>query len=289
MKKRSNNRPRNRLSASPRPPLSGYYQSGARQTSTSSPFVKKRKKTSGFKKMLIKSADVIVIAGLVVILVKSLSLDSQPKIIAGSTFYHSLTNYRDSARNYLGTFRDRSKITFDENSLSADFKRDYPEVNAVSVELPVFSSKPVIRLSIAGPAFFLKSGDKEYVVDSDGRAVGPKSLYQRAKLAEVIDSAGLPVSLGKQVLSTANVLFITDLINQSKKSGVPIKSLVLSDTPQELDLRTTDQPYMVKFYLSGDPKDQIGQFLAARNDFKQKNIRPDQYLDVRVSGRIFYK
>ncbi|HET9850787.1 MAG TPA: hypothetical protein VFP35_04180 [Candidatus Saccharimonadales bacterium] len=239
--------------------------------------------------MLIKSADVIVIAGLVVILVKSLSLDSQPKIIAGSTFYHSLTNYRDSARNYLGTFRDRSKITFDENSLSADFKRDYPEVNAVSVELPVFSSKPVIRLSIAGPAFFLKSGDKEYVVDSDGRAVGPKSLYQRAKLAEVIDSAGLPVSLGKQVLSTANVLFITDLINQSKKSGVPIKSLVLSDTPQELDLRTTDQPYMVKFYLSGDPKDQIGQFLAARNDFKQKNIRPDQYLDVRVSGRIFYK
>jgi hypothetical protein len=58
---------------------------------------------------------------------------------------------------------------------------------------------------------------------------------------------------------------------------------------QELDLRASDQSYYVKFYLGGDAMIQTGQYLAARQKFAQTKQQPGEYLDVRVSGKIFYK
>jgi len=269
--------------------MSNYYRSGAASNSKASPFYAPPK-PGRFGKYLVRSVDVLLLLALVVLMVRSLMVSSKAVVVATSTFYHSQTNYQDSATNYLHGLSDRTKISFNQNAVAADFRRDYPEVNAVSVELPIFSQRPIIRLQIAPPAFFLQSADKSFVIDSDGRAVSPKSHYLKPPdLVTVVDQAGFADTLGKQVLSSDNVLFITDLINQSKKSGVPIKSLVLPQSPSELDLYTTDQPYFVKFNLSGNPTVQIGQFLAARHNFSQKNIQPSQYLDVRVNGRVFYK
>ncbi|MGH7156635.1 MAG: hypothetical protein ACREGG_00760, partial [Candidatus Saccharimonadales bacterium] len=86
-----------------------------------------------------------------------------------------------------------------------------------------------------------------------------------------------------------SVGFINTVIAECKHSKVPISSLVLPTTPQELDLHTADQPYYVKFYLGGDVLNEAGQFLAARNHFAQTKQSPSQYLDVRVQGKIFYK
>jgi hypothetical protein len=70
---------------------------------------------------------------------------------------------------------------------------------------------------------------------------------------------------------------------------VSVSSLTLPKTAQELDLRTKDRPYYVKFYLGGDALLQAGQFLATRRQFDTSNTQPAEYLDVRVEGKIFYK
>jgi hypothetical protein len=70
---------------------------------------------------------------------------------------------------------------------------------------------------------------------------------------------------------------------------VTITSLSLPSKPSELDLRTKDRPYFVKFYMGGDALTQAGQFLAARAQFDRQNHQPADYLDVRVAGKIFYK
>jgi hypothetical protein len=75
---------------------------------------------------------------------------------------------------------------------------------------------------------------------------------------------------------------------QTRRAGVPIKSLTFPPLAQELDLATEDQPYFVKFYLGGDPLVQAGTFLAARHQFSS-GVKPSVYLDVRVPGKIFYK
>jgi len=41
--------------------------------------------------------------------------------------------------------------------------------------------------------------------------------------------------------------------------------------------------------MGGDALVQTGQFLAARKEFDISKKQPPEYLDVRVSGKIFYK
>ena len=273
-----------------RPAISKYYQSGAKEAAGTSPFVSARTpKSRRLSKYLVRFIDILLIVGLLFLLVRSMLVSSTPKVVVNDTYYHSLTNYQDSIKKYMRNINDHTKLTFNQDKLVSQLQGDYPEVRAASVELPIFSQQPIIRLQIAPPAFILKSSDQEFVIDAQGRAAGPKNNSPRIRnLQEIIDQTGFKMTQGKQSLSSDNVLFITDLISQLSKSKVPIKQMVLARSPSELDLYTTDESYYTKFYLAGDPATQIGQFLAARHDFAQKNIQPSQYLDVRVSGRIFY-
>ncbi len=272
-----------------RPPISNYYRSGASTAGKDSPFKPRVVKTSRVKKYLIRTIDALLVIGLVALLIHSLIVNPNPKVIVSDTSVHSHNNYQDSADTYVRPIRFHNKITFDTNAITADFKRDYPEVSAASVELPIFSQRPVIRLQVAPPAFYFKSGDKDYIVDANGYAVGTKQQYISSKLPEVFDQSGFTASLGKHVLSSQSVAFINYLVAQCNISKIKIKSLILPAAPAELDLHTVDQSYFVKFYLGGDAPTQVGQFLAARHDFAQKNTQPSTYLDVRVCGKIFYK
>jgi hypothetical protein len=72
------------------------------------------------------------------------------------------------------------------------------------------------------------------------------------------------------------------------RKQIPIKDMVLSRSPQEVDLYTNDYGYYTKFYMGGDAVIQAGQYLAARNSFNAVTA-PQQYLDVRIAGKVFYK
>jgi cell division septal protein FtsQ len=200
-----------------RPAMSTYYRSGAQANDKPSPFEKRSIRSKRGKKLLIKVADLLAVALLIFLVIHSLIVSNDAKVIASDTSYHTQTNYQDSAKHYIKSLRNRNKVTFDTAAIVRSYQNDYPEVKATSVELPIFSQKPVIRLQISEPSFFLRSGDKEYLIDASGR------------------------------------------------------------------------PYFVKFYLGGDSAVQIGQFLAARHQFDQKNSQPTEYLDVRVGGKVFYK
>ncbi|MDB5160892.1 MAG: hypothetical protein JWO96_272 [Candidatus Saccharibacteria bacterium] len=292
MDKKDTNRARTRTAAAPRkrPPTSNYYRSGAGSVGEGSPFEQKVKTVNKLSKFWVRTLDVLLVLLLLYLLIHSLILKPKARVVVNDTSYHSMVNYQDSINNYLGALRNHNKITFSENGVVNALKRDYPEITAAAVELPVFSQSPVVRLQIAAPSFFLSSADKEYLVDASGRAVAYASQYPLVKnLPQIIDQSGYEVSRGKQVLSSRDVSFIKNLVEHSNSSGIKLQSLILPSSPEELDLRAADKSYFVKFYLGGDSDLQIGQFLASRHEFAQKGTNPEQYLDVRVSGKIFYK
>ena len=58
----------------------------------------------------------------------------------------------------------------------------------------------------------------------------------------------------------------------------------------ELDMYLTGQSYYVKFNLAdSSPLQEVGTFLAVRQNLQQQGITPSQYIDVRVDGRAYYK
>lgn len=284
-----NKQPRNSKTKIGRSPVNTYYRA-ANNDETPSPFTKKTPKKSA-KKFLLGFVDVVLIFILIFILIYSLIVKPNPKVEVNDTSFHTVTAYQTAVQHQLRQLKYRNKISFSENSLASALQKQYPEISAVAVELPLFSQQPKVKLSIAKPSFQINSKGVNYVINSDGVAVAQSSKLPGVKnLITINDQTGFPTNEGTKVLSGDSVSFIETVLSQAKRAKVPISSLEFpSSAPQELNLRTADQPYYVKFYLGGDALTQTGQFLAARQSFNQKHLQPAEYLDVRVGGKIFYK
>lgn len=266
-----------------------YYRGAQPNVRAKSPFQKKTPTTPKSKR-LTKFIDFIVIVALGAILIYSLIIRDQPRILSNSWAYHSSSVYEDFALKQMTAIKDRTKLTFDEQSLVVAIKIQFPEVTSASVELPILGQKATIRLNIAKPAFVYSTNNVGYILNSDGVLTGTQAaLPTITGLPTLIDQSNLPATLGSRVISSDSVEFIEQILAQSKKAKVPVANVVLPAVAQEAQLRTTDKPYFVKFYFGNDVLIQIGQFLAARHQFEQSGSGPTEYLDVRVPGKIFFK
>jgi hypothetical protein len=272
-----------------RAPITTYYRSNE-EPGKVSPF-KKKPPQKNRRKLWLGVADIILIVLLAFGLVYSLVLKPRPKIAASNLSYRSLSAYNSKITPEFQNLNNRNKITFNEAAVVKAIEKQFPEVQSVRVELPFFSQQSTVWLSIAEPAFKLQSGGQSYIVDSQGVvAARAADLPKLNKLVNVSDESGFETGVGKQVLSAAAVSFMETVIKQTQHAGVPISGMSLPPLAQELDLRTADAPYYVKFYLGGDALTQTGQFLASRKNFIHNPAQtPHEYLDVRVSGKIFYK
>jgi cell division septal protein FtsQ len=294
MKNKENERqPRNRSSnqGKAKTPLT-FYRSADPAIDTKSPFRNKKavEQTSKIGRFFAGFLEWIIFIGLIALLAYSLAIKPNSVIEINSQSYQQKITYQKEANKILSGVKYTNKITFDEQGIINKMQKQFPEITSASIELPIFAQSPVIHLQIASPSFILTSSTGSYVVDSQGVAVAKTSEFNGAQnLLVVEDQSGFNAEVGKQVMSADAVNFINTLTRQSEHAKVTISSLTLPKTAQELDLRTKDKPYFVKFYLGGDALLQAGQFLATRHQFDASNNQPVEYLDVRVPGKIFYK
>jgi hypothetical protein len=283
-------RHRNSQGSAKKPPLT-FYRS-ADPAHEGSPFRQKElhpavgKLRSFFAAFL----DAVIIIALLVLLAYSLIIRPDARVQLNSELFHSAAEYQAAANKILKGIKYSNKISFSEQDAAAKLEKQFPEIASVHIELPIISQTPVVHLKIASPSFVIISKGHSFIVDSEGVAVADAANFPKADgLIKVDDQTGFADQLGKQVMSSSSVQFINAVANQSKHANVPISSLTLPNAAQELDLRTSDRPYYVKFFLGGDSTLQSGQFLATRHQFDTTNSQPAEYLDVRVSGKIFYK
>jgi hypothetical protein len=271
-----------------RAPIANYYRA-AKDPSAQSPFRRKQAKTNR-RMVLFNIADILLLAVVIIGLIYSLILRHDPAIKADSVQYHSAAVYKSEIAPLFSGLKNSNKLTFDEASVVRAIQAKFPEVRSARVELPFFSEQPVAWLSISPPAFSLVNDQSSYLIDTQGVAVARSSDIPAIKNKVVVqDQTSFNVKLGQQILSSDGVSLINTVIAQATQAKVPISTLSLPPRAQELDLKTADQPYYVRFYLAGDALNQTGQFLAARHQFATSGKSPSQYLDVRVPGKIFYK
>lgn len=269
-------------------PLTKYYRSGD-SPETASPFQRLPKKKSKYSRYLVRGLDIAVLASLLFGLIYSMLVNANPKLIVSSLAYRPESTYRQVVAHELRAIKNRNKITLDETGIAAALRARFPEISNVTLELPLLGQRPIIHLAVAAPTFLLSSNGHLFLIDAQGRAVsGTVNSAGFKNLPVITDQSGYAVATGKQVLSSGNVSFINTVLAQSKHASVPVQSLTLPPKAQDLDLKPSDRPYFVKFFLGGDSLSQSGQFLAARHQFDIVGDQPAQYLDVRVPGKIFY-
>ena len=266
------------------------YYGGTPKVSPHSPFQKRPPLKKAPKRLFSRFRNVLVLIVIIVGLIFSLILRPRPHTVVSSSAYHPNSAYETAANKAFMALRNRTKLTLDERGIISVLKKQFPEIDTVKIQVPIVSQISTLRISIATPTFNFSSNNNMYVVGSNGVIAGLSSqLVGSSKLPSVIDQSGFAAVPGKQVLGTEAIAFINTVLVQSQRAGVKVQSLTLPAAAQELDLRVENQPYFVKFFMGGDALNQAGQYLAAKHKFDTNGPQPEQYLDVRVVGKIYYK
>ncbi|HSX53289.1 MAG TPA: hypothetical protein VLF90_02890 [Patescibacteria group bacterium] len=294
-KSRARQRPLDKAAADSKPAFSYYAhrsrseEQGGRQMAT------KRPRANPWWHQV---PSYIALGVIVVCLIYSLLLSSNAKVIVpvaspDTVFLRSPETYQKATQSLLShSFLNKNKITIDSSGIAHQLEQQFPELQQVSITLPLIGHRPLVYIQPIPPALTLISKNGLYVVDERGRAVIAADKVNKLaslQLPVVTDQSGLEVGVGKPVLSGSDVEFIMTVTGQLKAQKLALQSLILPPQAAELDLRLSGQPYLVKLNLKADAKQQMGTFLAVKKQLETNKQAPAQYIDVRVDGRAYYQ
>jgi hypothetical protein len=271
-----------------------YYQS--RDTSGSN---EPTKRTKSIQQRLKHIPTYIAAVVILVAISYASTLTTTPKIIVVNDDDPSVQqilkdteNYRQAASERLSSsVLNRSKLTINTSALEEQLYEQIPEATDIGIALPILGRNPIVYLRIAQPALVLSTNDNQsFVIDEQGRAVLEAPEKVNAKdLITVKDKSGLAITPGSFVLTKDDVTFITDINRSMKQAKTSVKHMTLPLLANEVDVYLKDQDYYVKFSSERGVEEQVGAFLATKQQLAKDNVQPTKYIDVRVEGRTFTK
>ena len=216
-------------------------------------------------------------------------LEQQPGVVQRDSTVYS-TEVRQMWRKSVFNL---TKITANTDKTRSDILNQYHELADVRVQLPLVGRRPTIVLVPAAPALQLQAQNGVFYLDSNGKALVDTSYVKTTSdVPTLSDDSVLAVEPGKQVLAQSQTSYVIQLYKELKSASVPVQSLTLSaNSVNEIDLRTSDQGYYVKFQMTSDSevRQAVGAYMAARKKFDADGTKPAEYVDVRVPEKVFYK
>lgn len=211
---------------------------------------------------------------------------------SGRSLQRSDEVYSDFVAQLLGkSVLNKSKLTFNSNSLVESLQQQFPEVDSAIVTLPLLGRKPIVRIAVSSPAFILATSQGSYYVNDKGLPLVRVSEVEKQpeNVSIITDETGLPIKTGKQVLTTDTVSFISQLLEQLKATKTSHESITLPLEANEVQVKLIGVPYAVRFNSLLDARTQVGTFIAVKQRLEGKGETPEEYIDVRVEERAYYK
>lgn len=223
----------------------------------------------------------------------TLSSSSKVIMISDTSPYRSQQEYQLFMEELLArSILAKSKLTINTGHLEADFIKEFPEVHVAKLSLPVIGRRTTLTLQVRKPIILMTTKTGALIVDSDGKAVmepGGLNSSSLDSLLKLQDESGLDLKTGDQALSLKTINFIKSFNEQMAASDMSIVQLTLPPRSNEVDVKLKDTNYFIKCNLEGDAKLQAGAFLAVRAKLAGEGAQPQEYIDVRVDEKVFYR
>lgn len=263
-------------------------------TSQQSEAIRRRSRVPWARQLPITGALLLI----AVVTVFCLQLSNQPKLVTLGTdknqlFLREQSIYITAAQKAFTSLLNRNKLTVNTQKIAADMQKQFPELKVVTVTLPVVGTRPVVYIQPMVPEVILVSQQGGiFLLDSNGRAMIAGN--QVAKLDEidvpvVTDQSNLPIRLGELTLPRSTVAFIAEVFGQLRAKGLHITGLILPSGTSELHVRLQGVGYYTKYNLYGNAREETGSFLAVKAQLDREHKVPQEYVDVRVEGKAYYK
>jgi hypothetical protein len=162
-----------------------------------------------------------------------------------------------------------------------------PEIQSVTLSGSNQVGKSDVNITFRQPVVVWEIARQKYYVDAGGHAFTHN--YYDEPTVVVKDDSGIDPASGA-IASNRFLRFLGRVVALMDQSGIAtVGSVVIPpNTTREVDLKLSGKDYVVKTLLDRDPAGQVSDIVNAVRYVDSKGIHP-QYLDVRVSGKAFYK
>ena len=199
-----------------------------------------------------------------------------------------VSNYKKAIESYMSAYpMARLRPLFSQTQAMTFLSEDYPEIESILDMGKDSSSQTTYKITFRQPVAGWKVGQVNYYVDSKGRAF-EKNNFKEPTL-KIIDDSGIKTNDVALVASNRLLNFVSQVVVNASQSGYEVtEAIIPADTTRQLDIRLKGVGGIVKLSLDRSATEQIEDMHNALNFFKQK-ATSFNYLDVRVSGKAFYK
>lgn len=221
--------------------------------------------------------------GIFYLMTQYISAVDSVEFSAGASIQSSdAQQYRKAVSEYLLQHpAERFYFALNTERLTADIAKRHPEVVGVSVSDRTFT------VELRQPVAVWIVRDVHYFVDKDGRTF--QKNYYAAPSVSVRDNSGASVA-GSTLASRSFLHFLGRMVALLGESGLGkvTEASLPPNTTREIDFKLEGRGYTIKTHTDRDPAQEVEDIKRVVGYLEQRSITP-QYIDVRVSGRAYYK
>lgn len=232
-------------------------------------------------------AVLLVAAGLSFTIYQSVAV---PHAVASTTRQIDADYYSQQIQRYLnGRPLERLRASLNTEHLAQYLQvNGSPEVLTINPDLSfdgLGASK--IQLVMRKPVVAWKTGSQDLYVDDKGVAFTRN--YYSEPTVKVVDKTGIVAKDNKVLASNRFLGFIGRVVGQMKANGYTVTEVTLpANTTRQVEVIVQDVGYPIKYSVDRPVGEQAEDAARAIRYLTSKGIAAE-YLDVRVSGKAFYK
>lgn len=250
---------------------------------------------SGRRKLnTVKIVNAMIVAVFVFLAVSATTLSAAPhvKIVESDGLFRSEDEYSsEAAALFKGSILNRSKFLFRSSEYEAAMHSEFPEVESVEAIVPLIGRDLSIVMKVSAPLAKVINGDSTGILDDNGILTDTNSDTEGFGDLFVIrfDSLQNNFNSGSKLLTDSEVMILRLL--QAELSGLEsaINEVLFRVKDGQFEVSIVDTGYKIRLSTYGDPAEQVGAFKAAIKQLSADGQPPEQYIDVRVPGRVFVK
>ncbi len=270
-----------------------YYKSDSSEKSDTKRLKKKKFSLPPMSKFVYAIVIIVVVSALTYYsFIKETKVEIT-NVEENTTSIRSHQDYEKIVQDFVdSSILNHSKITFDNQGLVEELKEAFPEVQTTEISTNLFTNTLNVKVALTQPVFALETLNKIAVVGENGvtLSVWDKSDFKDiGGLKRVIDSSGIEPEPGKPAFPKEQTLFVAIINEQLQKQNLEVESLTVTTSPYDLHVRLVGKKYYVKFNVLEDPQQQAGALIAFVNNEESRGAVANEYVDVRVEERLFYR
>ncbi len=198
--------------------------------------------------------------------------------------------YDSKVQEYLaGRPFERFRFSLDVDMLSTYLQtHDAPEVHSVSPTMEFAGlGASTLHIELRKPVVAWKADGANLFVDGEGVAFHRN--YYAAPSVAIVDETGIKTEGNKVLASNRFLGFIGRVIGRFHTSGMEVSKVVLPpNTSRQIAVSIGGVTYPVKMSIDRPAGEQTEDAVRAIRYLQARNMSAE-YVDVRVSGKAYYK